>query len=328
MKKIKHLFSFLTMLLFVLMFWGSAVQKDLLITDGSRADGTLTLSYEYGAFEQPEVNWDNAKQKTIDKCRSWGYSGAEFFEAGERRCLSFDAYGGCNQWRVTYKAQCTLESIPEGNRTNGHDVSSGSGIAISRDGIIVTNQHVIDGSSKIIVKGVNGDFSKSYIGEVLIEDKQNDLALIKIDDYSFSQIDTIPFIIYNKSKNVGSNVFCLGYPLRSTMGDEIKLTNGIVSSRSGYEGDISSYQLTVAVQPGNSGAPVFDDNGYLVGIINAKHIDTENASSAKKSTFLLSLIDVIPNKIDLQQNSNLHNISLPQQVQILKKYIYIIEVTK
>jgi S1-C subfamily serine protease len=328
MKKIRHLFSLLAVLIFALLFYGSAVQKDLLITDGSRADGTLTLSYEYGAFEQPKLNMENAQQKIIDKCKAWGYSGADFFEAGERHCLSYDAYGGCNRWKVIHKAQCIFEPVQVVKTSNEPDVFSGTGIIISRDGIIVTNQHLIDGSVQILIKGVNGDFTKSYLGKVLIEDKQNDLALVKIDDNNFSPIDSIPFIIYDKSKNVGSNVFCLGYPLRATMGDEIKLTNGIISSKTGYQGDISSYQLTVAVQPGNSGAPLFDDNGYLIGIINAKHIDAENASYAKKSTFLLSLIDIISNKIDLGNKTNLNNAPFPQQVQILKEYVYIIEVTK
>lgn len=326
MQKIKHLVSSLTVLLFIFLFWASTVQKDLLITNGSRSDGTLTLSYEYGAFEVPEVNWENAKLKAIDKCKSWGYAGAEFFEAGESHCLSYNMYGSCTRWRVIYKCQCTIEPTPKITDANKPTKSSGSGFAISSNGIIVTNQHVIEGANEISIKGVNGDFSKSFYGKVLLEDKKNDLALIKINDFNFSRIDTIPFLIVNKSIDVGSNVYCLGFPLRSSMGDEIKLTNGIVSSKSGIQGDISSYQLTVAVQPGNSGAPLFDKNGNLVGVINAKHIDAENASYAIKSTFLLNLIDLLPNPIKLTEKSFLTEMSLVKQVEALKRYIYIIEV--
>ncbi len=330
MKKFRHLFSFATVLVFAFLFWGSTTEnmfteKKLSLTGGNRNDGTMTFSYEYHDTEFPKVNWEDAKQKAIDKCKSWGFKGVEFYKR-ERRCMTWDSSGGCTHWNVTYNAQCTLDSPPEINKPNESDALSGTGVAISSDGIIVTNQHVIDGSTKILVRGVNGDFSKAYLCEVLQEDKQNDLALLKITDSLFTKIDSIPFVIYDKSKNIGSSVFCLGYPLKATIGDQLKLSNGIISSKSGYEGDISSYQLTIAVQPGNSGAPLFDDSGFLVGIINTKHSDAENVSFAKKSTFLLDFIDIIPNKIDLPQHPSLMDRSLPELVQKLQNYVYIIEV--
>jgi len=326
MKKREHLYSAITIIVFVLLFAASAVQKDLQISDGSKADGTLTLVYEYGAFEKPEVNWESAKLRAIEKCRSWGYSNAEFFDVGTRTCLSYDMYGSCNTWRVTYKCQCTTDPTPPNIEANKPNLSSGTGFAISSDGIIATNQHVIDGASEISIKGINGDYSKSFKAQVLIEDKKNDLALIKINDANFSKIDTIPFLIYNKTIDVGSNVYCMGFPLRATMGDEVKLTNGIISSKSGYQGDISSYQLTAAVQPGNSGAPLFDNFGNLIGVINAKHIAAENASYAIKSTYLLNLIDLLPNPIQLTEKSKMSENAFVKQVEILKRYVYIIEV--
>lgn len=202
---------------------------------------------------------------------------------------------------------------------------SGSGFGITSSGIIVTNYHIVEGSKAIRVRGVNSDFIKSYKAKILVIDKNNDLALIQIDDYSFSTLGTIPYTIKTSLSGVGENIFVLGYPLRATMGDEIKLTNGIVSSRTGFQGDVTSYQISAPVQPGNSGGPLFDNQGNLIGIINAKHGGAENASYAVKSSYLTSLIELLSSPPKLQTVNLLTGKSLTQQVELVKKFIYIIE---
>ncbi len=203
--------------------------------------------------------------------------------------------------------------------------TSGTGFAISSDGYIVTNHHVINGATNIKVRGVNGDFSKTFKAKIIVEDKNNDLAIIKIDDISFSALRTIPYLIQRKSCDVGCSIYCMGYPLRATMGDEVKLTNGIISSNSGFKGDITTYQITAPVQPGNSGGPLFDDKGNLIGIINAKHLGAENVSYAIKTSYLLNLIDIIPSTPKLQTLNTLAGKSLAEQVKIIRNYTYIIE---
>ena len=203
---------------------------------------------------------------------------------------------------------------------------SGSGYAISSNGYIITNHHVTNGATSIKVRGVNGDFSISYTAKIVIEDKNNDLSIIKIDDSKFTSLGTIPYIIANRTSDVGSSIFVLGYPLRATMGDEVKLTNGIISSKSGFQGDVTSYQITAAVQPGNSGGPLFDNNGNIIGIVNAKHTAAENASYAIKSSYLMNLIDIMTEPIKLQTVSMVVGKPLTEQVKILKKFTYIIEI--
>jgi S1-C subfamily serine protease len=203
---------------------------------------------------------------------------------------------------------------------------SGTGYAISSNGYIVTNHHVINGANSIKVRGVNGDFSKAYNAKVIIDDKNNDLSIIKIDDSSFTSLGSIPYVIANRSSDVGSSVFVLGYPLRATMGDEVKLTNGIISSKSGFQGDVTSYQITAPVQPGNSGGPLFDGKGNIIGIINAKHSGAENVSYAIKSSYLMNLIDLMASPPKLQTISTVSAKPLTEQVKILKKFTYIIEI--
>jgi len=209
--------------------------------------------------------------------------------------------------------------------SNSSRVGSGTGFAISSNGIIVTNYHVIEGAKEIKIRGVNSDFNKVYKAKVLVSDKNNDLALIQIDDYRFTSLGTIPYTLKTKLANVGENIFALGYPLRAAMGDEIKLTNGIISSKTGFQGDITSYQVSAPVQPGNSGGPLFNSNGNVIGIINAKLTIAENASYAVKISYLMNLIELLNSTPKLPSVNTLKGKSLASQVQIINKFVYIIE---
>lgn len=229
-----------------------------------------------------------------------------------------------NGTRIIYEHQW-IKISPQAQDYSKSQPASGTGFAISSNGIIVTNYHVIEGAKTIKVRGINSDFNKTYKAKVLVSDKNNDLALIQIDDYGFTSLGTIPYTIKTGLAGVGENIFVLGYPLRATMGDEIKLTNGIVSSRTGFQGDITSYQISAPVQPGNSGGPLFDSQGNLIGIINAKHVGAENASYAVKTSYLTNLIDLLPNPPKLQTVNSLTGKTLTQQVELVKKLVYIIE---
>lgn len=204
--------------------------------------------------------------------------------------------------------------------------ASGTGFGITSNGLIVTNSHVINGATKISVRGVNGDFSKLYSAKLLTEDKNNDLAIIQITDPAFVTLGSIPFTIATKTSDVGSSVYALGYPLKAVMGDEIKLTNGIISSKSGFQGDVTSYQISVPLQPGNSGGPLLDANGTLVGVVNAKLTIGENVSYAVKASYLTNLLDLLATPPKLQTINALTGKQLTEQVKILNKFVYIIEV--
>jgi len=203
--------------------------------------------------------------------------------------------------------------------------SSGTGFAISSNGIIVTNYHVIEDAKLITIRGVNSDFSKTYTAKILVSDKNNDLALIQINDSYFTSIKTIPYVLKTKLSNVGEDIFALGYPLRAVMGDEIKLTNGIISSKTGFQGDITSYQVSAPVQPGNSGGPLFDSNGNVIGVINAKLTIAENASYAVKASYIMNLIEILNIPLKLQTTHTLKGKNLASQVEIINKFVYIIE---
>lgn len=200
---------------------------------------------------------------------------------------------------------------------------TGTGFAIS-DGYVATNYHVVNGAKTIMVKGVNGNMDNAYKGYVIASDREHDLAIVQIVDKKFKGFDEIPYSLGKSVPEVGDDIFVLGYPMTKTMGNEVKLTDGIISAASGYKGDNSMYQISAAVQSGNSGGPLFDNKGNVAGIICAKHTDAENANYAIKVSYLLSLIRSSDIGIKLP-NNNIGSKSLSKQVKQIEPFVYLIE---
>lgn len=201
---------------------------------------------------------------------------------------------------------------------------SGTGFALN-GGYIATNYHVIDGAKSIKVLGVKGSFNIEYSGNVIATDKYNDLAIIKIDDSRFTGFGTIPYRVKTNTSEVGEDIFVLGYPLTTTMGDEIKLTTGVVSSKTGFQGDVSLYQISAPIQPGNSGGPLFDGNGNLIGIVSAKHQGAENVGYAIKASYLRNLIESATSQNILPMNNSLSGMALTGKVKSLKNFVFMIK---
>ncbi len=205
-------------------------------------------------------------------------------------------------------------------------IVSGTGIALTSNGFILTCNHVVESIGSVSVSGINGNFKKKYSAECVDRIQEYDLAILKITDTSFKSFGPLPFSFTKTDEDVGSNVFVLGYPMRATMGDEIKLTTGIISSASGYDGDVRLYQISAPVQSGNSGGPLFDERGNVTGVVTAKHLNAENANYAfKSSVFRKYLLD---NNYQLKLSSQnlLLGKSLSEKVKLAKNYVYIIEV--
>lgn len=219
--------------------------------------------------------------------------------------------------------------------------SSGTGFLINDKGYILTNYHVIENAQNgnIKVIGINDDYNTIFWPSVEIVDKQNDLAILKIPPYDDSsetylfKFNTstfgeylcipinVPYTFKFNTASVGEDCFVLGYPLISSMGQDIKLTNGIISSKTGFDGNVAQYQISAPVQPGNSGGPLFDKDGNVIGIVQAKHTQAENAGYAIKSSYIRNLVELLPYTITLPQNNQLKGKTLPQQVELASKAV-------
>lgn len=204
--------------------------------------------------------------------------------------------------------------------------SSGSGIIISTDGVVVTNYHVIEGAKYYDVVIKDNRRVQTYKAKILATDKTNDLALLMIDDDKFIPFDNIPFALKSTTSEVGTSVFAMGYPLTSYMGEEVKITEGIISSKTGYEGDIVTYQISAPIQPGNSGGPLFDKKGNLIAITNAGIMEANNVGYAIKASYLQNLIESAPISIKIPDTNLLQELELPEQIKQLSKYVTYIKV--
>lgn len=201
---------------------------------------------------------------------------------------------------------------------------TGTGFALNK-GYIVTNYHVVENAKGIMVQGVQGSFDTEYNAVVVAIDKYNDIAIIKIEDNQFNGFGNIPYSVDMQMAEVGDDVFVLGYPLTQTMGDEIKLTNGIISSRTGFQGDVSLYQMTAPVQPGNSGGPMFNSKGNVVGIVCAQHTGTDNVGYAIKTSYLRNLAESSSLTSIFPKNNKVSTLPLSGKVKSLKKFVYLIK---
>lgn len=209
--------------------------------------------------------------------------------------------------------------------------ATGSGFFITSDGVIATNYHVVSDSKKIeVVLSEDNGKSTTYEASVIIQDKINDIALLKIKEPTFSMVKPVPYKIVDKT-NVGESVFTIGYPLSSIMGTNYKVSNGIVSAQSGIDDDIRFLQVTVPIQPGNSGGPLFNKDGDVIGItssrLNGKAIGVgvENVNYAIKASYLMSLYSMTKDPTKLTLLSKIPSKTLESQVKQLKSFVCLIK---
>jgi len=208
--------------------------------------------------------------------------------------------------------------------------ASGSGFFLTTNGIIATNAHVVEGASNIDVTISNEVGVFTYKAKVLLTDNKNDVALLQIVDDSFKGLSSIPYGVTENS-DVGSKVFTIGYPLNDVMGSNYKVTDGIISAISGIGDDMRYYQISVPLQPGNSGGPLFNKEGNIIGItsakLNEKAVGTqiENVNYAIKSSYLLNLYNMLPNTTKLSTISQVASKELQDQVKVLKNYVCLIK---
>ena len=201
---------------------------------------------------------------------------------------------------------------------------------MSPQGYIATNYHVVEGANDIQVNFTRNGQVESHPATVVITDQQNDLAIIKISDDTFNAMQPIPYGILSRTKDTGSEVFAMGYPMADVMGTEVKFTDGKISSKSGIQGDVRVYQITVPIQPGNSGGPLFDMDGNVIGItssgLNRDYFKSENVNYAIKASYLRSLMEACPQEIILEEkkSTSMTNLSLTERIKQYEDYVVLI----
>ncbi|HEY4327141.1 MAG TPA: trypsin-like peptidase domain-containing protein [Mucilaginibacter sp.] len=199
----------------------------------------------------------------------------------------------------------------------------GTGFAISSDGYIVTDYHVINNADSVYVQNSDG---RSFRAKVIHSDPQTDIAVLKINDPSFKGLGAIPYNFKKSESDIGENVFTIGYPR-----DAMVLGPGFLTASSGINGDTTQYQVSTPVDFGNSGGPLLDGKGTVIGIINAKQTHIEGAAFAVKSSYLLKTIQDIPadslnETLSLNYKNVLAGLSRVQQIKKLQNYVFMVRV--
>jgi hypothetical protein len=194
---------------------------------------------------------------------------------------------------------------------------TGTGWAL-KGGYIVTNFHCVDGAKSIVVRGSN-----NFNADVAAVDKVNDLAIIKINDSAFRGFGEIPYSITRKQCELGESVWTLGYPMMEIMGEDVKFTDGRISSKTGFQGELQTYQITVPIQPGNSGGALFNQYGNVVGVTSSglNKAIADNVNYAIKTIYLLNLID---SKLstDILPTGNTSGLSLTDKIKKIRSYVF------
>lgn len=173
--------------------------------------------------------------------------------------------------------------------------SSGSAFFISADGYLVTNEHVVKDAAQIRLVTSGGGIS----AKVVKVDAANDLALLKAE----GKFSPLP-IASSRSVKLGATVATVGFPNIGLQGFAPKLAKGEIASLSGAGDDARYFQISVPVQPGNSGGALVDERGNVVGVVSAKLSASaalassgalpENVNYAVKSSFLLGFLESVP----------------------------------
>ena len=143
-------------------------------------------------------------------------------------------------------------------------------------------------------------FDRAYSARIVSTDETNDLALLKVD----ASLSAVPYTLWSNPSDVGEEVFVLGYPQTQRLGEELKLTTGVISSRSGYRGDVTTYQVSAQVLAGNSGCPLFDN----------------------QTSYLKMLIDRTAIALRQPVSNTFSGKSLAERVKAVRNHVYIIEV--
>ena len=179
---------------------------------------------------------------------------------------------------VIESIQASVVQIVEGE-------SSGSGFIVSEDGLVVTNEHVVDNARTVRVWLTNG---RSYEADVLERDSTSDLALVKIGGNQ--RFEAIPVGDLGRVR-VGDEVLALGFPLVDRIGNNLTVTRGIVSSKR-TEAGVDLLQTDAAINPGNSGGPLVNGSGEVIGVNTSRIEETSGGRPVANIGFAVSISEI------------------------------------
>ena len=152
--------------------------------------------------------------------------------------------------------------------------------------------------------------------------KLTDLAILKIDDTHFKKLVIFLILFENHSSELGEHIFTLGYPR-----EEVVYGEGYLSAKSGFYGDTTSYQISISVNPGNSGGPVVNKDGEIIGIISSKETNADGVVFAIKSKNIYNALKDLKDNdsIKIPSANSLKGLDRVKQIQKLEDFVYMVK---
>jgi serine protease Do len=201
--------------------------------------------------------------------------------------------------------------------------ATATGFAITSDGLIATNYHVVRDANAVSVENADGETFKA---QVMYTEPQHDIAILKIVDKSFEALGTVPYTFKKSEGNIADQVSTYGYP-----DGYPAYVPGSLSSLYGQNGDTLHYKVTIPINPGNSGGPLWDRQGNVIGITDSKEADLQGSHFAIKSKYLMDAIKNIPadsleNKITLPKKNILTGLTEAQKAAKAKNFVFKVKV--
>lgn len=197
---------------------------------------------------------------------------------------------------------------------------SGSGFFVSANGFLATSYHVIKGADSVFVQ--NETYGRRKVA-IIFTDVAKDIAILELEDKT-ALPRALPYSIATREASLGESVYTLGYPRQ-----DIVFGEGSISAMSGYLQNPDAYQISVPVNPGNSGGPLFNSRGDLIGMISGLQTQTYGAAFATKSStlhWILSSPNDLMKGITLPMRNTLKNLTRVEQVKRWKDFVFIVEV--
>jgi serine protease Do len=229
--------------------------------------------------------------------------------------------------RENKKLDAKIEDVKDqasANQPPFEYTSGGTGFLIDAKGYVVTNVHVIKGAKNIAVQSNGGNDLKA---EVVYADNIRDIAILKITDKRFKSPASLPYSIKRSGGKLAEPIFTLGYPR-----NDIVYGDGYVSAESGYNGDTLACQIAIPANRGNSGSPIINKYGEVIGVISSKQNTAEGAVFAIRSKYIYEALDDMQKKdtsfrsIKISSTSNLKEKDRVQQVEKISDFVYMVKV--